>query len=84
MLMHASKVISNFKNALENTRSNGVISDTNITDCIESKSFRHDQIEEHLPHSMVWVVKLGCHMLAARWEGQFIVGVNPGPEDSVI
>lgn len=76
-VMGASKVITNFKNALKNTNSTTQPTCDNEIDCGDNISLSMDQVEEHLPHSMVWVVKLGERILSANWEGQFVVGINP-------
>lgn len=74
-IMGASKVITNFRNALKNTTTNGA-ADSN-SDWSDGMNPSMEQVEEHLPHSMVWVVKLGDRTLSANWEGQFVVGINP-------
>ena len=75
-LSSANKVITNFKNALENTSAGKVHCEGETADCVDL-NLRNEQVEEHLPHSMVWVVKLGDKMLTANWEGQLVVGINP-------
>ena len=34
-------------------------------------------VEEQMPHSMLWVVRLNSDILTANWEGQFVATVNP-------
>ena len=34
-------------------------------------------VEEQMPHSMLWVVRMNSELLVAKWEGQFVATVNP-------
>ena len=71
-LSRAAKIISSFKSAVLNTEAG---SGNQTGD--KFQNLRSDQVEEHLPHSMVWTVKVGDHLLTANWEGQFVATVNP-------
>lgn len=73
-IMGAHKVITNFRNALKNTTNSfSSASDTEI----DNINLSMEQVEEHLPHSMVWVVQLRNSLLTANWEGQIVAGINP-------
>lgn len=74
-LMGASKCLSNFNTALKNSGNKGVNDDE--FNNIDGRNRSIDQVEEHLPHSMIWVIKTGDKSLTASWEGQFVAAVNP-------
>lgn len=74
-LMGASKFLSNFNMALENSGNKDPNNEEHISGNRRNRSI--EQVEEHLPHSMVWVIKMGDKALAANWEGQFVAAVNP-------
>ena len=75
-VMGATKVLSNFKNALKNTMTS-IPPSFDVDNDLDNINLSMEQVEEHLPHSMVWVVKLGDNILAANWEGQMVIGINP-------
>ncbi|XP_060571036.1 uncharacterized protein LOC132729317 isoform X2 [Ruditapes philippinarum] len=74
-VMGASKCLLNFNNALRNSRNK--ITNEEESSAVDSKNRSVEQVEEHLPHSMVWVIKTGDKSLMANWEGQFVGAVNP-------
>ena len=74
-IMGASKCLLNFNNALRNSGNRVTNEEEGMT--VDSKNRSVEQVEEHLPHSMIWVIKTGDNSLMANWEGQFVAAVNP-------
>lgn len=77
-LMGATKLLANFNMALKNMDAKIAVPNDEGDECnTESMNFSVGQVEENLPHSIFWVLKVGDHSISANWEGQFVMAVNP-------
>ncbi|KAL4237222.1 hypothetical protein ACF0H5_001940 [Mactra antiquata] len=77
-LMGATKLLANFNMALKKTGTKNASSSDDGNECnTENKNASVSQVEENLPHSIFWVLKIGDHLISANWEGQFVMAMNP-------
>ena len=69
----AEKIVVAFKQALSKTdKKKGIEKSTSsVVECSA------EMVEEQMPHSMLWVVRLNSDFLTANWEGQFVATINP-------